>query len=397
MAWLTFVQVPRADHEAQLLRQSAVKEAQFGQLDAGRFRSFMSGGGDAVFYAERVDAEGVLHNVFVRREIGGRIEVALADTATYSKAGAERHALRDAVQRPALRRRARAQRFSRDRVSASTAFPSSTPEQTRRAPQDPDTKPTRELLGSMRPSDIAQLQFRASSPIMALVLTLVAVPLSRLRPRQGRYARVGFAIVVYFVYSNLLSACQGLDREGRTAAGDRRVVGAHPGCLAFGLYLVYRERRAAREHARPLSVPHRASSTPLMAMAVLLTLGGLFLFISQQSDIGVGDYSAGGCVPVHAAQPAAAGLRAAADRRADRRADGARQSRGGQRTRGDARLGRLGVAHRLAGGPRGPHARARHVRHRRIRGAAARAVRQAREDHAASWRTSASPARAARG
>jgi lipopolysaccharide export system permease protein len=30
----------------------------------------------------------------------------------------------------------------------------------------------------------------------------------------------------------------------------------------------------------------------LMAMGVLLTLGGLFLFISQQSDIGVGDYSA---------------------------------------------------------------------------------------------------------
>ena len=43
---------------------------------------------------------------------------------------------------------------------------------------------------------------------MALVLTLIAVPLSRLRPRQGRYARVGFAIVVYFVYSNLLSAAK---------------------------------------------------------------------------------------------------------------------------------------------------------------------------------------------
>ena len=117
LAWLAFVQVPRADQQAQLLRQSAVKEAQFGQLDAGRFRSFLSGGGDAVFYAERVDEEGVLHNVFVRRETGGRIEVALADTATYSKAAAERHALRDAVQRPALRRRAGAERFSRDRVS----------------------------------------------------------------------------------------------------------------------------------------------------------------------------------------------------------------------------------------------------------------------------------------
>jgi hypothetical protein len=73
-----------ADREAQLLRQSALKEAQFGQLDAGRFRSFS--GGDAVFYAERVDQEGVLHNVFVQRESAGRIEVALADTATYSKA-----------------------------------------------------------------------------------------------------------------------------------------------------------------------------------------------------------------------------------------------------------------------------------------------------------------------
>ena len=75
--------MPRADGQVQLLRQSAIKEAQFGQLDAGRFRGFS--GGDAVFYAERVDHEGVLHNVFVQRESAGRIEVALADTATYSK------------------------------------------------------------------------------------------------------------------------------------------------------------------------------------------------------------------------------------------------------------------------------------------------------------------------
>src|SRR5450432_393043 len=84
LSWLVFVQVPQADSQAQVLRQSALKEAQFGQLDAGRFRSFS--GGDAVFYAERVDPAGVLHNVFVQRETEGRIEVALADTATYTKA-----------------------------------------------------------------------------------------------------------------------------------------------------------------------------------------------------------------------------------------------------------------------------------------------------------------------
>ena len=33
-----------------------------------------------------------------------------------------------------------------------------------------------------------------------------AVPLARLRPRQGRFGRIGIAILVYFVYSQLLAA-----------------------------------------------------------------------------------------------------------------------------------------------------------------------------------------------
>jgi lipopolysaccharide export system permease protein len=45
-------------------------------------------------------------------------------------------------------------------------------------------------------------------PIMAFVLALLAVPLSHLRPRQGRYARIGLAILLYFLYSNLLSAAK---------------------------------------------------------------------------------------------------------------------------------------------------------------------------------------------
>jgi lipopolysaccharide export system permease protein len=241
LAWLSFVQVPLADHQAQLLRQSAVKEAQFGQLDAGRFRSFMSGGGNAVFYAERVDEEGVLHNVFVRRETADRIEVALADTATYSKAGAS--GLHFVTLFNGRRYEGipghgdfRVIEFSEHGI------PIVTPEQTLSTENDPDTKPTRQLLGSSAPSDIAQLEFRASSPIMAMVLTLVAVPLSRLRPRQGRYARVGFAIVVYLIYANLLSACKVWIEKGQLppAIG---VWWVHLLALAFGFYLVYREGR----------------------------------------------------------------------------------------------------------------------------------------------------------
>jgi lipopolysaccharide export system permease protein len=238
LGWLVFVQVPQADTEAQLLRQSAIKEAQFGQLDAGRFRSFS--GGDAVFYAERVDPEGVLHNVFVQRESAGRIEVALADTATYSKPspnGAHLVTLFNGRRYEGVP----GQEDFRVIEFREHGIPIAMPADAVRS-KDPDTKPTRELLGSEAPSDIAQLQFRVSTPLMALVLTLIAVPLSHLRPRQGRYARVGFAIVVYFVYSNLVSAAKVWVEKGdlSPAVG---VWWVHAAALTLGLYLVAREAR----------------------------------------------------------------------------------------------------------------------------------------------------------
>ena len=239
LAWLVFFQVPRADSQVQLLRQSAIKEARFGQLDAGRFRSFS--GGDAVFYAERVDEEGVLHNVFVQREQEGRIEVALADTATYAKAGAEGSHLVTLYNGRRYEGVPGRQDF-RVIEFREHGIPIVTPADVK-GTQDPDTKPTAQLFGSSAPSDVAQLQFRASTPIMALVLTLVAVPLSRLRPRQGRYARVGIAIVVYFVYSNLLSASKVWLNKGQLPP----LIGVwwvHALALGLGVYLVSRAGRS---------------------------------------------------------------------------------------------------------------------------------------------------------
>jgi lipopolysaccharide export system permease protein len=241
LGWLSFFQVPRADRQVQLIRRSAIKQAQFGQLDAGRFRSFS--GGDAVFYAERVDADGLLHNIFVRREApGGRVEVALADTATYTtSADSGMHFVT---------------LFNGHRyegVPGSSDFrvidfrehgiPIATPADVK-GPEDPDTKPTMRILADLKTSrsasDVAQIESRASSPMMALVLTLVALPLSRLRPRQGRYARVGFAIVVYFVYSNLLSAAKVWVEKGELPPSVG-VWWVHALMLGLGLYLVYRE------------------------------------------------------------------------------------------------------------------------------------------------------------
>jgi lipopolysaccharide export system permease protein len=43
---------------------------------------------------------------------------------------------------------------------------------------------------------------------MVLILAILAVPLSRLRPRQGRYSRLWLAILIYFFYIGLASAAR---------------------------------------------------------------------------------------------------------------------------------------------------------------------------------------------
>jgi lipopolysaccharide export system permease protein len=50
------------------------------------------------------------------------------------------------------------------------------------------------------------------------VLTALAIPLARLRPRQGRYARVWAALVVFLIYWNLISAGQAWIARGAIPA-----------------------------------------------------------------------------------------------------------------------------------------------------------------------------------
>lgn len=54
------------------------------------------------------------------------------------------------------------------------------------------------------PKRAAELQWRFSIAISAFLLALLAVPLSTIRPRQGRYLMLLPAVLVYIVYVNLL-------------------------------------------------------------------------------------------------------------------------------------------------------------------------------------------------
>jgi lipopolysaccharide export system permease protein len=54
------------------------------------------------------------------------------------------------------------------------------------------------------PKHAAELQWRISLPISLLLLAIFAIPMSYVRPRQGRYAQILPAILIYVVYVNLL-------------------------------------------------------------------------------------------------------------------------------------------------------------------------------------------------
>jgi lipopolysaccharide export system permease protein len=66
------------------------------------------------------------------------------------------------------------------------------------------TLPTRELLKSELPTQQAELQWRLSLIVLVPVLVLLAIPLSRVSPRQGRFARLVPAILLYMAYLGLL-------------------------------------------------------------------------------------------------------------------------------------------------------------------------------------------------
>ncbi len=64
------------------------------------------------------------------------------------------------------------------------------------------------LAASGSAEDIAELQWRLSTPLSTLLLGMLGIPLSRTRPRQGRYARFGTALMLYFGYYLLCTSAR---------------------------------------------------------------------------------------------------------------------------------------------------------------------------------------------
>lgn len=91
----------------------------------------------------------------------------------------------------------------------------------------------------LRPANEAELQWRIAMPISVLVLTILGIPLSKVDPRQGRYAQLLPAILLYIVYINLLFMGRIWLRDGKVSP----LIGlwwVHGLMLLIGLVLLIR-------------------------------------------------------------------------------------------------------------------------------------------------------------
>ena len=76
------------------------------------------------------------------------------------------------------------------------------------------TLPTSALLGSSDVAQLAELQWRISVLLLIPVITLIAIPMSRVNPRQGRYSKLLPAALLYVLYFVSLEFCRDLIAEG---------------------------------------------------------------------------------------------------------------------------------------------------------------------------------------
>jgi lipopolysaccharide export system permease protein len=83
----------------------------------------------------------------------------------------------------------------------------------------PSTRRTRELLSDPSPQNMAEWVLRIGYPISALILAMMAVPLSFVNPRVGRSFNLILALLLYWTYNNMIGLTQAWVSQSKLSAG----------------------------------------------------------------------------------------------------------------------------------------------------------------------------------
>lgn len=237
-ALLSFQLGPWAGRQADYLVKDARRALQVNPFEAGRFVPFYNG--RAVFYTSQV-TDGGLHlgAVFgqVRERDGEAIIVADSGDQRIDPSSGDREiTLHDGY------------RYLGEPGTRDFDVLHFADLKLRIAPppfiyfnQQRQLQRTSRLIASSDPADRAELAGRIAAPVSVLILALLAVPLSQLKPRQSRYSKVVLGVLAYIVYVNLIGLGQHWLARGRVPAA-LGLWWVHALALGCALWLVARQR-----------------------------------------------------------------------------------------------------------------------------------------------------------
>ncbi|MEL6869872.1 MAG: LPS export ABC transporter permease LptF [Pseudomonadota bacterium] len=204
VAWLALFVAPNSLRQIELIGAQTQRQMDLGALEAGRFVAVGDTG--EVIFAEQVDASGALRNVFLQRRDGATVEVVLAREGRQRQsddADTRFIVLTDGRRYLGVPGQTDFQIIEFREYGVPYALPSA------ELPElEPEAMRSAALMQDPDPLAVAELQWRFSIPLATLVLALLAVPLSKTQPRQGRYGKLAVGILVFIIYFNLLGAAK---------------------------------------------------------------------------------------------------------------------------------------------------------------------------------------------
>jgi lipopolysaccharide export system permease protein len=208
--YLALVAMPWSEQRAQALMKKDEQSADIRGIKPGRFNEFSSG--DTVLYAEDMDGDNIMSNVFVQRRTPGSTEVTIARHGHLKRNDLDEYFVVLNDGRRYQGRPGQVDYILTEFGEYAVRIPG--PEEDSAALKR-EAKSTAELIREWTPRELAELQKRLAVPLGVAFLTLLAVPLARVAPRRGPYGNVFTAFLIYVVYENAQKISQGMLMTGK--------------------------------------------------------------------------------------------------------------------------------------------------------------------------------------
>ena len=199
--WFALELQPYAAGEITLIRaQQKEQTSQIAGLQAGRF--YQQEQGMLTIYVKSLDRSRQLENIFIHDARGDVEKLVLSDIGRFATDQATGDHVVTLVDGWRYDGNPGQFDYGMGQFSTYRLFIPARRERNQSQSKH-STMLTGDLIGSVDAADRAELEHRIASPIAILTLTLMAIPLTAISPRQGTSGRMFLAFLAYFGFFNL--------------------------------------------------------------------------------------------------------------------------------------------------------------------------------------------------